>query len=139
MIRIATKVLSACLLLAFSLQTYARLQSGEVHVWEVQEITLATARHYDNPYVEVECWVQLEGPGFSRRVYGFWDGGRTFRVRVVATQPGEWSWRVGANRDDPGLTGTGKFRAVSWTGAELAENPNRRGFVRSSENGHALR
>jgi hypothetical protein len=49
MIRIATKVLSACLLLAFSLQTYARLQSGEVHVWEVQEITLATARHYDNP------------------------------------------------------------------------------------------
>src|SRR5215204_2201213 len=82
----------------------ARLQSGEVHVWEVQEITFATARDYANPYVEVECWVELEGPGFRRRVHGFWDGGRTFSVRVVATAPGEWSWRGASNHpDDAGL------------------------------------
>ena len=66
----------------------ARLQSGEVHVWEVQEITLAAARDYANPYVEVECWVDLTGPDFKRRVYGFWDGGRTFKVRFVATASG---------------------------------------------------
>ncbi len=66
----------------------ARLQSGEVYVWEVQEITLATARDYANPYVEVECWVDLAGPDFTRRVHGFWDGGRTFKVRVVATASG---------------------------------------------------
>jgi hypothetical protein len=117
-----------------------RLQSGEAHVWEIQEIILAAQREYANPYVDVECWVDLEGPGFKRRVHGFWDGGRTFRVRIVATQPGEWSWRVGSNRaDDPGFAGSGKFRAIAWTSAELEQNPNRRGFVRASVNGHALR
>jgi hypothetical protein len=139
MFRIPIKFLCAFIVMAFSLQAQARLHSGEVHVWELQEITLAAARDYPNPYVDVECWVQLEGPGFSKRVYGFWDGGRKFKVRIVAIQPGVWTWRVGANRDDPGLSGSGTFRAVAWTEAELAENPNRRGFVRSSTNGHALR
>ena len=74
------------------------LLRGEVHVWQVQEITLAAARDYANPYADVECWIELEGPGFRRRVYGFWDGGRTFKVRFVATAAGEWSWRVGSNQ-----------------------------------------
>jgi hypothetical protein len=118
----------------------ARLQSGDAHVWEVQEITLAATRDYANPYVDVECWVDLEGPGFKRRVHGFWDGGRMFKVRLVATQAGEWTWRVGSNQpDDAGFTGAGKFRAVAWTTAEIEQNPNRRGFVRTSANGHALR
>src|SRR5688500_2603723 len=92
---------------------HARLQSGEVYVWEMQEITLAATRDHANPYVEVECWVDLEGPGFKRRVWGFWDGGRTFKVRVVATAPGQWSWRAGSNQGDPGLAGAGSFRAVA--------------------------
>ncbi len=118
----------------------AALQSGEVHVWETQEIILQAAHDYANPYADVECWAQLDGPGFARRVYGFWDGGRTFRIRLVATAPGEWRWKVGSNQAaDPGLNGgAGKFQAVDWTDAEKAENPNRRGFVRASPNGHAL-
>ena len=64
------------------------LARGEVHVWELQEITLRAAQPYANPYAEVVCWIDLEGPGFARRVYGFWDGGRTFKVRFVATAPG---------------------------------------------------
>jgi hypothetical protein len=118
---------------------HARLLSGEVQVWQVQEITFAAAREYANPYADVDLWVELEGPGFKRRVYGFWDGGRIFKVRIVATRPGEWNWSAGSNRaDDPGLAGAGKFRAVAWSDAELVENPNRRGFVRPSADGHAL-
>ena len=64
--------------------------SGEVHVWETQEIILQASQDYPNPYAEVDCWIELEGPGFAKRVYGFWDGGHTFRVRFVATAPGEW-------------------------------------------------
>ena len=130
---------SALTLLSLSSRAEARLQPGEVHVWQVQEITLAASRDYANAYAEVDCWVDLEGPDFRRRVYGFWDGGRIFRVRIVATHPGEWTWRAASNPQDPGLQGAGKFRAVGWSDAELAENPNRRGFVRASENGHALR
>ncbi len=130
----------AALLILLGPQAQARLQSGEVHVWEPQEITLAAAREYANPYADVELGVELVGPEFRGRVYGFWDGGRTFRVRVVATRAGDWSWRVFSNRpDDAGLQGAGKFRAVEWSAAELAENPNRRGFVRASATGHALR
>lgn len=118
----------------------ALTNSGEVHVWETQEITFEAARDYANPYAEVDCWIELEGPGFARRVRGFWDGGRTFKVRFVATASGEWRWRSGSNQPaDAGLNGgAGKLRAVDWTEPEKAENPNRRGFVRASANGHAL-
>jgi hypothetical protein len=112
---------------------------GEIHVWELQEITFRSAREYANPYADVVCWIDLAGPGFERRVYGFWDGGRVFRVRFVATAPGEWRWRAGSNQpEDAGLGGAGALRAIGWTEAEKRENPNRRGFVRATPNGHAL-
>src|SRR5512141_1440444 len=74
------------------------LARGEVHVWELQEVALRAAQPHANPYSEVVCWIDLEGPGFARRVYGFWDGGSTFRVRFVATAAGEWRWRSGSNQ-----------------------------------------
>ena len=81
----------------------------------------------------------LTGPGFNKRVYGFWDGGQTFRVRIVATQPGTWNWKSGSAPDDPGIARkAGTFEAVTWTDAEKAENPLRRGFLRSTANHHAL-
>ena len=63
------------LLLAAVPDAHARLQSGEIHVWETQEIILESSRAYPNPYRDVDCWIELAGPGFKRRVYGFWDGG----------------------------------------------------------------
>jgi hypothetical protein len=134
------RTIFAVCLLALAGACHARLQSGEVRVWETQEITLEAAREYPNPYVDVTVWIDLTGPGFARRVYGFWDGGRTFKVRFVATAPGEWRWKAAATpADDTGLNGgAGALRAVAWSEAEVAENPNRRGFVRASDNGHAL-
>ena len=54
--------------------------------------------------------------------------------------PGEWRWKVAATpADDAGLNGgAGVLRAVAWSEAEINANPNRRGFVRASPNGHAL-
>jgi hypothetical protein len=116
------------------------LSRGEVHTWDVQEITMQAGKDYANPYADVLCWIDLEGPGFSRRVHGFWDGGRTFKIRFVATAAGEWRWRSGSNQTgDPGLNGGGgALRAVEWSEAEKKANPNRRGFVRATPNGRAL-
>jgi hypothetical protein len=118
----------------------AALLSGEVHVWEVQEVILESSRNYENPYAEVVCWMELSGAGFQKRVYGFWDGGRTFRIRFVTTSPGEWRWVIGSNQpDDAGLSnGRGTLRAVDWTEAEKKQNINRRGFLRTTANGRAL-
>lgn len=110
-----------------------------VRVWERVEITLQAARDYANPYTDVETWVTLTGPEGARRAYGFWDGGRTFRVRVLADAPGTWRWESGASQDDPGLAGQqGAFTAAPWSAAECAENPCRRGMPRPTPNGHAL-
>jgi hypothetical protein len=134
---------AASLLVIFCIVTGARgaLLSGEVYVWETQEVILESSRDYPNAYSDIDCWIELSGPGFARRVYGFWDGGRTFRVRFVATAPGDWTWRSGSNQpDDAGLnSGEGRLRAVPWSDSEKQENANRRGFIRASANGHALR
>jgi len=128
-----------CLLLGACLLATSSFAAAPIHVWEKQELTFTAAQDYPNPYTDVVIWVDLTGPNFSKRIYGFWDGGRTYRLRLMATAPGEWAWRSGSNQEDTGLTGqSGAFSAVSWTEAELAENPLRRGMIRPTANGHAL-
>ena len=111
-----------------------------IHPWEMQEIVLQANNHYDNPYTEVDVWVQLQGPNFNKRVYGFWDGNNRYVVRVVATQAGQWRWHSGSNQPgDNGLNNHGgEFVAVAWSEKEKQTNSNRRGFVRATPNGHAL-
>ena len=110
-----------------------------VHVWEKQEVTFRSARTWANPYTDVTVWVDLKGPNFRKRIYGFWDGERTFRVRFLATVPGEWKWESGSNPRDPGLSGRhGEFKAVAWSEEEKEENPLRRGFLRATANRHAI-
>jgi len=111
-----------------------------VHVFEVYEIKLTAANKYENPYTGVTCWVDLQGPGFQQRIYGFWDGGQTFKVRVAATTPGTWKWSSGSDsQEDKGLNNQhGTFVAKEWSEAEKEANPNRRGFIQPTANGHAL-
>ncbi len=124
---------------ALALLSCLAIYAGDVHCWEKRELTFTATGTYSNPYTDVTVWVDLKGPGFAKRVYGFWDGGSTFRVRVAATAPGEWTWSSGSSPADAGLAGkTGKFAAVDWTAAEMQENPLRHGFIRATANQHAL-
>lgn len=110
-----------------------------VHVWEKVELQFEAAGEYANPYADVTVWVDLEGPGFKKRVFGFWDGGETFAVRVLATAPGTWTWTSGSAPNDAGLSGkNGSFEALAWSADELAANPNRRGMVVASADGRGL-
>jgi hypothetical protein len=103
----------------------------------MKEIELKAEKTYQNCYTDVDCWVELKGPGFSKRVYGFWDGENNFKIRVAAVHPGEWGWESSSNQpDDDGLNNhSGQFTAVEWTEEEKEQNPNRRGFPPNS-NGH---
>ena len=109
------------------------------HVWETRELTFTAKNSYKNAYTDVTVWIDLSGPNFKKRVYGFWDGGNTFHLRLVATAPGTWTWRSSSTPHDPGLSGkSGSFTAIDWTEKEKNENPLRHGFLRASENHHAL-
>jgi len=116
---------------------------GEIkkhQTWEMVEITLEAGKEYSNYYTDVTCWLELKGPDFSKRIYGFWYGGNTFKIRIVATKPGKWYWQSFSNQpDDNGLNNKqGEFEATGWSGKELENNPNRHGFIRPSKNGHSL-
>jgi hypothetical protein len=114
-------------------------QHQSAHVWEKQDLQFTAARKYDNPYADVTVWVDLTGPKFSKRVYGFWNGGNSFCVRALGTAPGLWQWQSGSEPFDSGLSGKrGSFTAMEWTEAEKMENPLRRGFLRPTSNSHAL-
>jgi hypothetical protein len=109
-----------------------------VHVWEKQELTFTASKDVANPYTDVTLWVDFDGPNFHKRVYGFWDGGRTYRVRLLATAPGKWTWRSGST-PAIGIAGkSGGFTAVDWTEAEKRANPLRRGMIESTPDHHAL-
>ena len=121
------------------LMTSVALAQTSVHVWEKQEVTLTAAHTYANAYTDVTVWVDLTGPNFKKRAYGFWDGGQTFKVRVLATAPGTWTWTSGSDPADSGLGGkTGSFTAMPWTEAEKEENTVRHGFLQSTPNHHAI-
>ena len=128
------------LIMAISINSIYAGDKSKVHIWEMKEIKLTSEKTYANYYTEVTCWVELKGPDFSKRVYGFWDGENNFIIRVTATKPGEWQWISGSNQpDDKGLNNkSGTFTVVEWTEKEKKENPNRHGFVRATLNGHAL-
>ena len=113
--------------------------TATTHVYEIVEETFVATRAYDNPYLDIDLWVKLTGPGGTYRIPAFWDGGNTFRVRLVATSPGTWRWSTVSHTDDTGLDKKhGTFEAIAWTEAELEANPNRRGFIRVAPDEHTL-
>ena len=107
-----------------------------VHVYEIREIQLDAINKYDNPYKEVECWIELSGPDFNKKISGFWNGENKFVFRLVAAAPGIWSWKSFSNVNDKGLNGKeGKFEAIDWNESEILQNSNRHGFIRPTKNG----
>jgi hypothetical protein len=135
----AVRMIALCVLSLWAFNIQAASAKKPAHVWEKQELTFQSSRSFANPYTDATVWVDLTGPGFNKRVYGFWDGGRTFKVRVVATTPGTWEWKSGSNTNDSGLSGkSGSFEAIEWTEAEKQANPLRRGMLRPTANRHAL-
>lgn len=132
-------LLSVFAFCSFMILSVWAVSSEKVYVFEVKEIELTAELEYSNPYKEAECWIELQGPGFNKKIYGFWDGGNRFVVRVAATTPGQWHWKSFSNPGDPGLSGKfGSFTAIAWREKEKEINPNRRGYVKPSNNGHAL-
>ncbi len=111
--RLIARSLTVFVLFISMLCSCGRNSREKIHVFEIKEIVLKASEQYDNPYTKVECWVELKGPDFSKKIYGFWNGGNEFVFRVAATTPATWTWQSASNQHVQGLNGhTGSFTAV---------------------------
>ncbi|MCC6443140.1 MAG: DUF4038 domain-containing protein [Armatimonadetes bacterium] len=120
--------------------------SGEAAVrqWEVFEIECSASSEMANPYAEglpdkgeayLKAVFKQEGSGGKEyTMAGFWDGGRTWRVRFAPPLPGEWTYLTVSK--DSGLNGKkGRFACQEWAEKEKKVNSTRRGFLRVAHGG----
>ena len=85
--------------------------------WGMFEAAFHSGLVYSDPVRDVSLEVVFSGPGGRKiRRSGFWDGGRTWRVRFAPPLPGAWSWRTACGQD-PELDGRrGSFTCREYKG-----------------------
>lgn len=109
--------------------------ADEATRWVASEMTFTSDRDYDNPFYDVDFDVIFthEETGYVLEVPGFWDGGRTFKVRYALTKTGEWSYvTICSDKSNTGLHDkTGEIKCVEYEG-EL--EIYKRGFVKTDPN-----
>lgn len=78
-----------------------------VERWDTHEIALEAAGSYDNPFQDVDLTATLTHPasGRSVTVNGFYDGGNTWRLRLMPSGLGAWEYRT--HSSDAGLNNHG--------------------------------
>ncbi|MPY90173.1 MAG: DUF5060 domain-containing protein [Luteitalea sp.] len=79
------------------------LLSPEVERWGIQEVSLESARKYANPFADVQVKGRFRSGDTELVVDGFYDGNRTWKVRVMPTVEGPWTFEITSN--DPELDG----------------------------------
>ncbi len=87
--------------------------------WHRFELTLTSRHAYTNALQEAEVRVLFVSPlGETNRTYGFWDGGKTWRVRFAPNFPGRWRYyTMCSDPANPGLNGqAGEFLCIAATG-----------------------
>ncbi len=87
------------------------------------ETSLRSSTIYVNPLQDVTVTaVFLPPSGAPRKVYGFWDGGRTWRVRFLPDQPGKWKFQTSSSdRTNASLSVTGEFVCVAAKGTSALD------------------
>jgi Protein of unknown function (DUF4038)/Domain of unknown function (DUF5060)/Putative collagen-binding domain of a collagenase len=110
----------------------------DVPLWQRGEWVLTSDKTYDNPLQEASVGAIFTSPsGKQHKVYGFWDGDKTWRVRFAPDEQGEWSLvTTCSDSNNKGLQTKGIFQALQATGAtrfqkhgSLRLSSNRRYFI----------
>ncbi|MBD3180685.1 DUF4038 domain-containing protein [Candidatus Poribacteria bacterium] len=103
----------------------------QVAQWMRFESEFISSNEYDNPLQEVSMQVDFTSPdGIKHNLNGFWDGGKSWKVRFSPTTTGTWSYKTQSS--DSGLDGNeGSFECVPYSG----DNPlYTHGALRLSDN-----
>ncbi len=106
--------------------------------WSRFEHTFRSSVVYTNPLQEATLTVMFTSPqGEISRVPGFWDGGRTWRVRFSPAQPGHWTFQSTCSdaRNEGLHQQTGEFTCTSALGQSRFDE---HGLVRVSHDQQRL-
>ena len=107
------------LLLAAVPRAAASGKPAVIAKWGRFEQSFKSTVPYSNPVQDVSLRVIFKSPmGETNEVDGFWDGGRTWRVRFSPDQPGRWKFRtVCSDKTNDGLHNEfGEFICTAATG-----------------------
>jgi hypothetical protein len=125
------------LMLFIALLANAALAKESIAIkWGRFEQSFKSAVKYENPFQECALKVTFVSPsGQTNVVDGFWDGGKTWRVRFSPGQPGRWTYRTSCT--DPTNQGlnnqAGEFLCTSPIGQDrFAQH----GPIRVAKDGH---
>lgn len=101
----------------------------------VLELTDAEAQAHPNPYVSVELRAEFRSPdgGRTKVMSGYFDGGRTFRIRFSPDYVGRWDLRILSNLGSVDRQ-TFSFQATEPTTPGFVEVFNTRYFRYSAPN-----
>ena len=108
----------------------------DVETWRATELAFEAGADYDKTGADAVAFDAVftheSGEKVSRP--GFWDGGKTFRVRFAPTKSGRWSWSTTC-RGDAALDGkNGALEAKPYAGSlEIYK----RGFVKTAKGEYA--
>jgi hypothetical protein len=93
--------------------------------WDRFEANFRSSKSYRNPIQQAALTVTFVSPrGETNMVPGFWDGGRTWRVRFCPGEPGRWTYRTTCS--DPANKGlANRTGAFTCTDAGDAGRTNR--------------
>ncbi len=91
---------------------YEPPKGGQVGLWDRFETAIRNDKEYDDAYRNVTLNVTYTKPDGSKVDFrGFYDGGRTWRIRFMPDELGWWRWR--AEFSDGTEGGGGSFECVA--------------------------
>lgn len=114
--QVSLSIVTLCVV-AFS---HASFAADAVPRWGRFEHSFESSKAYSNPLQEASLTVAFVSPqNETNKVPGFWDGGKTWRVRFSPNKPGKWTWvSTSSDAADKGLHGqSGSFECSAAAGS----------------------
>ena len=129
------RLFTPCFLLLCSM---AQMEAAGVQKWERFEQSFESSIDYKNPVQEATLSAVFTSPsGENRKVSGFWDGGKTWKIRFAPDREGSWSYKTTcSDSSNDGLNG--KSGQITVTASRGETRFSSHGPVRVAPNGRSL-
>lgn len=90
----------------------ASFNPGEVERWGIYEAAIKSRNKFSNPFTDVTLKAHFRCNGTEVTVNGFYDGKDTWRIRLMPTEVGHWTYVTESNDHDLGGR-QGSFECVA--------------------------